>query len=327
MSVEKKLISIVVPVYNEEQNIPEVYRRVFNVVAQLPKYDFELVFFDDGSTDGSKELISSLCTKDPRVKAVLFAKNIGYSKTVFYCMQQAKGAAAILLHADLQNPPEVIPQLIEKWEQGADAVLGVKNRSRENRFMYFLRTLSYWCLNAVFGVKLIPHATEFELFDRSLISILRQMRVKNPFLRGIVLEYARNIKIVYYIQDKRVLGKSKFNLIKYYEFAMGGIVNYSKCLPRRFLIVGLVGMLLTIAETLIRFLPNINNRMSLVISNGVLLRVMVFFLFLMLALLCICMEYLISQSGEKQITPFVVEEKRINYEEKGNSYEEDWFCR
>ena len=106
--MEKKLVSIVVPVFNEQENLPDVYARVTAVMQQVPSYDYELVFFDDGSTDGSRRLIESLCERDDHVKAVFYARNFGYSKTIFYAVQQAKGDCAVLLHADLQNPPELI---------------------------------------------------------------------------------------------------------------------------------------------------------------------------------------------------------------------------
>ena len=313
MNEGKKLISIVVPVYNEEQNIPEVYRRVFAVVDRLPAYEFELVFFDDGSTDSSRACIESLCEKDLRVKAVFYAGNHGYIKTILYCMQQAKGDAAILLHADLQNPPEEIPRLIEKWEGGADAVLGVKNRSRENRLMFFLRTLGYLCLRVFFGVRMIPHATEFELLDRGVLEKLRQVRTQNPFLRGLVLDYARDLQTVFYTQDRRARGRSKFNFSKYYEFAIGAIVNSSKCLPRRFLIAGCVGLLLTGAELCVFFLPRAGGLSPMEIANGLILRGILAAVLLLLVFACFAAEYLIALIGNATERPFVTEERRIHY--------------
>ena len=134
----KKTITVCVPVYNEKDNILKTYERISGVMRSLPDYEYEIVFFDDGSSDGSRDEIKELCHRDERVKAVLYSRNFGYSKNVFYCMQQAKGDAAVIIHCDLQNPPEVIPEFIKKWENGADVVLGTKSRSYENKIVYFL---------------------------------------------------------------------------------------------------------------------------------------------------------------------------------------------
>ena len=151
--MSKKLISIVVPNYNEAATLDELYERTTKVMQSLTKYDYEIVFFDDGSKDGSRKKIEELCSKDEHIKAVFYSKNFGYAKGTFYCFQQAKGDCAIILHADLQNPPEEIPRLVEKWETGAQIVFGVKNQSRENKFVYFIRTIFYWVINNIFGVR------------------------------------------------------------------------------------------------------------------------------------------------------------------------------
>ena len=211
----KKLISVCVPVFNEKENIENAYDRISAVMREMENYEYEIVFFDDGSTDGSGDIIESICEKDEHVKAVVYERNFGYSKTVFYCVQQAKGDAAIIVHCDMQNPPEEIPNFVEKWEQGADVVLGVKSKSRENKLMYFIRTLGYCILNLIFGMHIIPHATEFELLDKTFIEILGGISTQNPFLRGYILEYGKNIQKVYYTQDKRHKGKSHFNICKH----------------------------------------------------------------------------------------------------------------
>ena len=167
----KKIVSVVVPIFNEVQMVDEIYSRVSAVFDKIDNYNYELVFFDDGSTDGTKEAIKKLCNKHNEVKSVFYARNFGYLKSTFYCMQQAKGDCAVILHADLQNPPEVIPELIEKWESGSQVVLGIKNKSHENKLMYTLRTIGYFILINFFGIKMVPHATEFELFDKSFFSI------------------------------------------------------------------------------------------------------------------------------------------------------------
>lgn len=313
MTNDKKTVSVVVPVYNEIDILDELYTRVNKVFADLPDYTYELVFFDDGSTDGTRAAIEELCEKHREVKAVFYARNFGYLKSTFYCMQQAKGDCAIILHADLQNPPEMIPEFLQKWESGAQVILGVKNKSKENRFMYFLRSVFYFLIIRVFGVKLIAHATEFELFDKSFIDILQQIRTNTPFLRGIVSEYASTIDCVYYTQDARKKGKSKFNLNKYYDFAMCGITQYSTNLPRKIIFGCIIALLLLAAEFFFVFLPSIAGPELINITTALLLRFIPFLLLVLLTVVCILFEYIITKNKNADEKPLIVEEKRINY--------------
>ena len=309
----KKLISIVVPNYNEEAMLDELYERTTVVMQSLTKYDYEIVFFDDGSKDGSRKKIEELCNKDEHVKAVLYSKNFGYAKSTFYCFQQAKGDCAVILHADLQNPPEEIPRLVEKWENGSQIVLGIKNQSRENKFVYLIRTLFYWMINNVFGVHMIPHATEFELFDRGFLDVLKKINTNEPFLRGLIYEYGSSFDQIYYTQDKRKKGKSKFTLSKYYDFAVCGIVNASKVLPRRVIFVSIIAMVLTMLELFIFYIPNFLTMSYNDAVNGIVLRLIFIFMGLLSLMVSFCAEHLISlprNNGEK---PIIIEERRINY--------------
>ena len=309
----KKRITVAVPVYNEKLNIHPLYERVTDVFRDLPDYDYEIVFFDDGSTDGSREEIENLCQEDSRVKAVFYYKNIGYSKTIFYALQQAKGDSAVLLHADMQNPPELIPEFIKKWEAGAKIVQGVKTRSEENRFVFFLRTVYYFLMDKIFGVHIKKHVTDFGLFDRSFLDILKRIKTNSVFLRGLIAEYGTDLEYIEYTQDRRRAEKTKFNISKYYDFAIEGIVASSRCLPRRIIALCGVLLLVLIGETIVFFIKDAEALTPAQIENSVILRVILLAALCIAVFLCIILEYiigLIARSGEK---PFVVEEKRINY--------------
>ena len=219
----------------------------------------------------------------------------------------------MILHADLQNPPEEIPKLVEKWETGAQIVFGVKNQSRENKFIYFIRTVFYWVINNIFGVKMVPHATEFELFDKSFIDVLKKINTNEPFLRGLIYEYGSSYEYVYYTQEKRKKGKSKFTLSKYYDFAVCGIVNASKVLPRRVIFVSIIAMVLSIIELFFFCIPNaLDLSLNSAISD-IMIRLIFIFMGLLLLMVSFCAEHLISlprNNGEK---PIIIEERRINY--------------
>lgn len=313
MKNDKKTVSVVVPIYNEISLLEEIYDRISNVFKNLDNYIYEIIFFDDGSTDGTRKGIEEMCQKHEEVKAVFYSKNFGYLKNTFYCFQQAKGDCAIIVHADLQNPPELIPEFLEKWEKGAQVVLGVKNKSRENKFIYFLRTVFYFLMNTVFGVNLIPHATEFELFDKSFIEILKGIKTNTPFLRGIVNEYASSIDCVYYTQDARKKGKSKFNLNKYYDFAICGITQYSVCLPRRIIACSIVALALLFVEFCVVVLSNIGNMDLLSIANSVIIRCILAAICILTIIVCVIFEYIISIKSNTTEKPLIIEEKRINY--------------
>ncbi len=309
----KKLISVVVPVFNEVEMLDEVYSRTTDVLKSLTEYDYEIVFFDDGSTDGSREKEEELCDKDERVKAVFYSRNFGYSKNIYYSVREAKGDCTIILHADLQNPPELIPEFVEKWEKGSDIVLGVKNKSRENPFVYLMRSFFYFLVRAVFGVKLIPHATEFELFDKCFTDVLKKTAIPRPFLREIILEYGRRFDYVYYTQDKRKKGKSKFNISRYYDFAICGIANMATKLPRRMLVFSGLCFIAALAETLFNYIPDYLHGYVYSLTNGLVLRGTLMIAIIILGFLSIMLEFIVHIIATVNQKPIVVEERRINY--------------
>ncbi len=309
-----KTISIVVPSFNEEENIADLYFRLTVVMKEMIGYNYEIVFIDDGSTDKTREYILDLCGKDEHVKAIFSARNFGYSKTIFYGLQQAQGDCAVLLHADMQNPPELIPEFVKQWENGSKIVLGVKSGSKENKLMYFFRKCYYGLMNRISDVEHISQATDFELLDKSFLDVLRAVHVNNPYLRGLIMEYGYDIKQVEYAQDKRVKGKTHFNFYKYYDFAMLGVTSNSKKVLRLasifgvfFLIAAAVGIGLGIVfqtinrEEIHEFITKMIIPVLLLISG------LQFFFIGLLG------EYLITVKENMSTKPIITEERRINF--------------
>lgn len=310
-----KTISILVPTYNEQDNVELVYDRVTEVMTkQLPNYAYELVFIDNGSEDRTRELIRGLCAKDKRVKAIFNARNFGYSRSHFYGLTQMTGDAVMLVHADLQNPPELIPEFVKKWEQGAKVVIGIKNKSKENGFVYFVRGIYYKMMKAMSEVEQIEHFTDFELLDQSFIEVLRKIDDPVPYLRGIVSELGFKMERVYYTQNKREHGKSYANFFKMYDFAMLGITAYSKTLLRMATFVGggLAGISILVAIiTFIRKLLDWNS-FSL---GAAATTIGVFFLgAVQLFFIGILGEYVLSINSRVIKRPLVIEESRINFD-------------
>lgn len=309
-----KIVTIVVPTYNEEGNVIDVYERVTDIMAnKIKRYNYEIMFIDNYSKDRTRELITELCEKDSHVKAIFNAKNFGYSRSLFYGLTKAEGDCAVLLHADLQNPPELIEKFIQHWEEGYKVVIGIKNKSKENKLMYFMRTCYYKLMKHISEVEQIEHFTEFELLDRSFLDVLRQIDDPMPYLRGIVSEFGFNMKRVYFVQEKRKKGKSFAGLYKSYDFAMLGITSYSKVIMRLATFIGFLASIASILVSIAIFISKLLDWNSF--STGVAaIGVGVFFLgSVQLFFIGFLGEYVLNINTRVMHRPLVIEEKRINF--------------
>lgn len=235
-----KTISIVVPTYNEELNIQNVYERVCELFeTQLKNYEMELLFIDNASHDSTRKLIDELARKDKRVQAIFNATNFGFSKSSFYGLSQAEGDAAVLMYADMQDPPEVIPKMVKEWEKGHRIVVGIKSKSRESKIMYFIRSIYYKLLTKISETEHIEHFDGFGLYDASFVKELRKLRDPLPYLRGLVAEIGYERVEVEYEQNKREKGKTTFNFMRYYDVAMLGLTSSSKAVMRMATFIGM----------------------------------------------------------------------------------------
>jgi len=311
-----KTVTVVVPTYNEEENIGAVVTRLQAIFEkELSRYRLEILFVDDGSTDGTVPLIRSYARQYPeQVKAILNATNFGYVRNIFYALQQAGGDCAFLLHADLQNPPELIPEFIRHWEAGSPVVIGIKNKSRENPVLYLIRSLYYKLMKRIADVPHLKHFTEFELLDRSFLDVLRKMKDPYPYLRGIIAEYSGHIQIVYYTQDKRRNGKSKFGFWKYYDFAMLGITSYTSRPIRLIMLLGV--FLLLCSGVGLAFLLFYQLFYLKAFRFGALELAVVMGFLSALHTLCLGIlgEYILFSSRRGMMRPIVIERERLNFD-------------
>lgn len=235
-----KRITIVVPTYNEELNIQNIYERVNELFqTQLKEYEMELLFIDNASKDSTRKLIEELTQKDKRVQAIFNATNFGFSKSSFYGLTQAEGDAAVLMYADMQDPPEVIPRMVEEWEKGHRIVVGIKSKSRESKVMYFVRSIYYKLLTKISETEHIEHFDGFGLYDASFVKELRKLNDPLPYLRGLVAEIGYERAEVEYEQNKREKGKTSFNFMRYYDVAMLGLTSSSKAVLRMATFLGM----------------------------------------------------------------------------------------
>ena len=235
-----KKISFVVPVFNEEENIHEFYRRLTQVMAPLP-YDYEILFIDDGSKDRTSQLIRELAEKDPNVQGYVFARNFGHQLALTCGLDQSTGDAVICMDGDLQHPPEMVPELLKKWEEGFEIVQTVRKATEDATwFKNITSRLYYKLINSMSEVRITPGGSDFRLMDRKAVDALNRFRERARFIRGMVNNLGFRYTTLEFVAPPRFAGHSKFNLRKMLRFALDGITAFSRVPLRLALYVGCI---------------------------------------------------------------------------------------
>lgn len=310
-----KTITVVVPTYNEEENIINLYHRTKKVFAErLPDYICNIQFIDNASKDGTRKLIRELCQKDSTVTAIFNATNFGFTRSQFYGLSQATGDCAVLMCADMQDPPEVIPQFVREWEQGYKIVVGIKNKSHENPILYFGRTCYYKLIHQIAEIDHINQFDGFGLYDKEFIHVLRGLHDPLPYLRGIVSELGFTRKEIIYTQEKRAAGKSKYrSFFKLYDLSLLGITSYSKVIMHLCTIVGAIVSGCSMLLAMIVILKKLVNWESYDVGDAAM-QVGIFLLgSLQLFFVGFIGEYIVNMNIRIMQHPLVVEEERINF--------------
>ena len=233
MDENRKLISIVTPCFNEEDNVEKLYLAVKAEFRKLPQFRYEHIFIDNNSSDTTVQILKNLALTDQNVKVIVNSRNFGHIRSPFYGLLQGTGDAVMLVVADLQDPPELIPEFIEKWAQGHEIVIGVKAHSLETPLMFLIRKTYYHLINRLSEIELAKNYTGFGLYDKKIINILKELNDPYPYFRGIILELGFNVARISYTQPDRKRGVTKNNFYTLYDIAMLGICNHSK-IPLRF---------------------------------------------------------------------------------------------
>lgn len=308
-----KYISILIPTFNESENVIPLAEAIVKEFKKLSEYDYEIIFIDNKSTDNTRDKIRELHKKNSRIKAIFNAKNFGQNNSPYYGLTQTTGDCAILMCADFQDPVEMIPILIKKWQEGHKIVSCIKTTSKENKFIRFLRTCYYKLIKKFSDVEQIEHYTGFGLYDKSFIDVLRNLNDPTPFLRGIVAELGSDRIDIPYEQQRRKAGKSKNNFFTLYDIAMLSFTSYTKVGLRMatFLgvIVGLVCFLIALFYLVYKIVYW--DRFE---SGTAPLVIGLFFLgSVQLTFLGIIGEYLLSMNKRIMNRPLVVEEERIGF--------------
>lgn len=309
-----KSISILTPCFNEEANVREVYERVRATMAAMARYRYEHVFIDNASTDGTWEILLEIAEQDKNVKLIRNTRNFGHIRSPMHAMHQTRGDCVIGIVADLQDPPEMIPQLVEKWEEGYPVVACIKSGSDEHGLMFWIRKRYYALVNRLSGVETYENFTGFGLFDRKVIDAIKSMNDPYPYFRGLVAEIGYPHYEIPYHQPVRTRGITKNNFYSLYDAAMLGITNLSKVPLRLVSFAGFVGALVSLLLGFCYFIYKLIfwNSFSLGVAPLV---IGVFFLAsIQLVSLGIIGEYVGQIHTQIQNRPFVFERDRINFE-------------
>jgi len=309
-----KKISIVTPCYNEEDNIRIVYQEVKKVFDLLPQYRYEHLFIDNASIDSTVSILKEIAAKDKNVKIIVNVRNFGFVRSSYHGLRQAYGDAVISFYADLQDPPELIPVLLQKWEEGYKIVTAVKNKSRENPLMFMLRKIYYRLLAKFSETEQVQNFTGFGLYDKGFMDIIRTINDSSPYFRGLVTEIGYRRTTINYTQPKRLYGKSKLNFYILYDVAMSGFVNNSK-LPLR--LASFVGFTIAIASLLVALVYFVYKLIYWdTFSTGMAPIVIGLFFFSAVQLIFIGIigEYVGAIYTEVKKRPHVIEKERINFE-------------
>ena len=316
-----KKISILIPCYNEEENVKQICREVKKIlVAELSQYDYEIVFIDNDSSDRTRDYIRELCNEDGRVKAIFNAKNFGQFNSPYYGLCQTTGDCVIGMCCDFQDPVEMIPKFVKEWEAGYKIVCGIKVASKENRIMYFLRTCYYRTIKKLSEVEQIEHFTGFGLYDREFINLLRELKDPTPFLRGIVAEFGYKRKEIPYEQQRRRAGSTKNNLYSLYDVAMLSFTSYTKIGLRLATFLGFVISVISIAIAAVYFLLKLIYWDSFQMGTAPILIGMFFLGAVQMFFLGLIGEYILSMNARIMNRPLVVEAERINFEKGRDSF-------
>lgn len=223
----RPLISVCIPAYNEEASVEAAYRRVVEVFAGLPSYDLEIVVTDNHSRDATFDILQRLAAADPRLKVARFSRNVGYQRSIYTGYMLAKGDALIQLDCDLQDPPEIIPEMLARWQAGADVVYGIRRSRKEGFVISGIRKIFYRLVDMLSEDSLPHDAGDFRLVGRNVVEALRHLDDKSPYLRGMIAILGFRQEGFVYDRQARTAGETKFTFSALSKLALDAIVSHS----------------------------------------------------------------------------------------------------
>ncbi|MFO1431419.1 MAG: glycosyltransferase family 2 protein [Candidatus Competibacteraceae bacterium] len=313
---QNKLISIVTPCFNEELNVQECYERVRAVFEkELPGYDYEHIFCDNASTDGTLEILRRIAEQDRRVKVIANARNFGPFNSMFNGLMSAGGDAAIpLVPADLQDPPEIIPRFVAEWERGHEIVYGIRSQREEGRLMHAIRRGYYHLVNRLANIDIPLNVGEFSLIDKKVVDALRQYDDYYPYLRGMIANCGFRSARVSYVWKARRKGISKNRWYSLIDQGLNGLISFTNLPMRICMFTGFLIAVFSLLYALIAFTVSLVYYRKLT-EPGIPTLIVALFFFggIQLMFLGVIGEYVSAIHSQVRKKPLVVERERINY--------------
>lgn len=309
----RKCVSIVVPCFNEEEVLPAVVARLLSLAENATDYEFEFIFVDDGSSDNTLGHLRDFSNQDPRIRALTFARNFGHQIAVSAGIDAAVGDCVVLIDADLQDPPEVVLQMLEKWDEGFDVVYGVrKSRPGETRFKRASASVFYRFLNRMSDVPIPNDTGDFRLMNRAVVNVLKSMPEKHRFVRGMVAWAGFRQFPLPYERSAREAGVSKYPLKKMIKFASDGIISFSSKPLRLATNIGLLASALAIIGIIYVFALRVFTSIWVEGWTAIMIAVL-FFGGVQLISLGVIGEYLGRVYEESKKRPLYVVRERIGF--------------
>jgi glycosyltransferase involved in cell wall biosynthesis len=312
--MDKKLISVVTPCYNEEENVENLYMQIKLIFDKMNSYSYEHIFIDNASKDKTVLILKEIAKRDKNVKIIVNTRNFGHIRSPYYAFFQASGDAVICIFADLQDSPSIINNFVTKWEEGFKIVVGVKRKSKENFIIFAIRKLYYILLNKYAETEQIKNFSGYGLYDRQFVDTLRTISDPYPYFRGLITEIGFDIAKVPYDQPKRKKGISKNSFYTLYDTAMLGFVNHSKVPLRLATFTGFAVSIFSFLSALVYFIYKLIFWDRFDVGIAPLVIGLFFFAAVQLFFVGMIGEYIGAIYTQVKNRPLVVEKERINFE-------------
>jgi glycosyltransferase involved in cell wall biosynthesis len=309
-----KTISVVSPCYNEEGNVEELYERVRAVMRRVGWYRYEHIFIDNCSKDDTLGVLRRMALRDKNVKVIENTRNFGAIRSPIHAFTQATGDAVIILLSDLQDPPELLEEMIHEWEKGTPIVIGVKEASEENGLMFWIRKKYYQSIRRMAEIETYDNFIGFGLYDRKVVEIIKQFDDPYPYFRGMIAEIGLPHKEVTYKQARRKRGITKSNFYHLYDNAMLGLTSLSKVPLRMATFAGVVCSALSMLAGLFYLVYKLLFWQNFTLGLAPLVIGMFFFVSIQLFFIGMLGEYIGAIHTLVQKRPLVLEKERINFE-------------
>ncbi len=314
----KQVISVITPCRNERDNVTVCRDRVRAVLTdRLGEYDYEHIFADNGSTDGTRETLRQLAAEDDRVRVILNSRNFGSEASMFNALKRTRGdVVMVMVPADMQDPPELLPDFVAKWREGYKVVYGIRARRDENPLMRALRGMFYRAVAGLSSIDIPRDTGEFQLIDRAVADALREFDERRPYLRGMIASCGFQSAGIRYHMERRIRGRSTMNIWRLMDQGLNGLISFSTLPMRICMAVGVLIALVSIVYALVSFVITlVYFRQFAAPGIATLIVALFFFGGVQLFFLGVLGEYVLAIHSQVRRRPLVIEETLINFEQ------------